>query len=274
MQNFNKFDNVIFELGKKESPKDKFDFKKYSYIWDYDEIDPLILEIMQNGKKINDKEISWKNKKLSYLLKIISIKKVNSKVKELIEKTQSLENETKSIENKLKLQEESINNLNAQIDMLQNKAIEEANLFKQEVLNIQKKAQETINEHKQKTTQHQEQQAEEIKMYALQSLLEKLIQPLNNFEIAITVAQKIDNDVLKNFITGFNMLYKQVEDILIEIGLTKIIPQVGDVFDANFHQAYELVNSDFEKDTILEIKNIGYKLHDRVIKPALVVVAK
>ncbi|PZW00585.1 nucleotide exchange factor GrpE [Metamycoplasma auris] len=274
MWTFEKFEQVIFELLKKDNSNQKEESKKYSYIWNYDEIDPLILEIISNGKKLSETEIIFKNKKTVYKLKLISRKKINAKERSLIEKNQSLCNDLNKLKNELQLKEAEIKKLNDDIENLKTKAILDANVFKQEAINVQKKAQSTINEYKAKISEHQEEQIKEAKLYALQSFLEKLILPLNNFEIAINAAQNIDNSVLKNFIVGFNMLYKQVEEVLLSVGLTKIIPSVGEQFDANIHQVYELVTSDLEKDTIIEIKNIGYKLHDRVIKPALVIVAK
>ncbi|ENY69357.1 Heat shock GrpE protein (HSP-70 cofactor) [Metamycoplasma auris 15026] len=274
MEIFEKYENLLFELRKKDNSNQKEEIKKFSYIYDYDEIDPLILEIISNGKKQSESEWVLKNKKIVYKLKLISKRKVSPKEKGILEKNQFLLDNLKQIQSELETKENEIKKLNEEIENLKQKAILDANIFKNEVMSIQKKAQEAINEYKQKATDHQDIQIKEAKMYALQSFLEKLILPLNNFEIAINAAKKIDNSVLNNFIVGFSMLYKQVEDVLINAGLTKIIPNIGDMFDANIHQVYELVTSDLEKDTIIEIKNIGYKLHDRVIKPALVIVAK
>ncbi|BAP39428.1 nucleotide exchange factor GrpE [Metamycoplasma canadense] len=270
--NFKKLDKVTFELVEQENKN--INKNKYTYIWEYDEIDPLILEIIKKGKDFDNDQKTIKIKKKTYYLKLISNKKLDFKTKELIDKNIYLQTlisdfKTKDIEN-----QNQLNKLNNEIEILKIKAINDANKFKDEILNIQKKAQELINEHKSKTNDHQNEQIKEAKLYALQSFMEDLIQPLNNFEIAITAASKIDNDVLKNFIIGFNMLYKQIENVLKDFGLFKIEPKVGDIFDSNLHQVYEIVNSDLDKDTILEVKNIGYRLHDRTIKPALVIVAK
>lgn len=272
MVEFNKFDKVSFEVVEKNN----YDIKKtkYHYIWGYDEVDQKVLEILKDGKDINDNEKTLKIKKTLYTLKLLSVKKIDSKTKELIEINEFLKSELEKTNLKNQDQNELIKKYQSELEDLKVKSLIETNKFKEEVIAIQKKAQDAINEHKQKNNDHQEIQIAEARKYALQSFIENLIQHLNNFEKAIIAAEKIDNDVLKNFIIGFNMLYKQVENVLFDFGLTKIIPKIGEMFDPNIHQVYELASSDLEKDTILEVKNIGYKLHDRTIKPALVVVSK
>lgn len=271
MWKFNKYDKVQFELVENDNQAKK---KKYSYIWDFNTVDQSITDILKNGKNVSDNEIIWKNKKTILKLKLISVKKIDGTTRELIEENLDLKRKINDFEETLKKSEIKNLSLKEEIENLDTRLLIETNKFKEEVIEIQKKAQSAINEHKQKSIEHQEVQIKEAKMYALQSFLEDLIQPLNNFEKAILSAEKIDNDVLKNFIIGFNMLYKQVENVLIDFGLQKIIPKSGEKFDPNIHQVYEIVASDLEKDTILEVKNIGYKLHDRTIKPALVIVSK
>ncbi|MGX9339828.1 nucleotide exchange factor GrpE [Mycoplasma sp. 332] len=272
MWDFKKYEKVNFELCEKENHKEKI--THFSYVWDYDDVDPIINEILNKGKSEADDLLSYRIKKKSYVLKLVSVVGLDDWTKKVIEKNAILTNELSEKKDRIKSLEETIEKINNEKEELRVKSIIEANKFKDEVIAIQKKAQDLISDHKQKNNDHQEKQIAEAKKYALQSFMENIIQPINNFEKAILAAKKIDNDTLKNFIVGFHMLYNQVENILFDFGLNKIIPNVGDKFDSNIHQVYELVASDLEKDTILEVKNIGYKLNDRTIKPALVIVSK
>lgn len=114
----------------------------------------------------------------------------------------------------------------------------------------------------------------EERKFALQKFLENLINPLNVFETALRAAENSQIKEVATYAKGFEMLYNQIEDVIFNVGVSKIIPKIGDPFDPNIHQIYETIESDHPKDSIIEIKNIGYKLHDRTIRPALVVVAK
>ena len=78
------------------------------------------------------------------------------------------------------------------------------------------------------------------------------------------------SDELKNYLVGFKMIYKNLCDILKKYGVEEI-NRVGQVFDPNLEQAL-LVDNDPSKedDIVLEVLLKGYKLKDRVIRPASV----
>ncbi|AZZ65724.1 nucleotide exchange factor GrpE [Metamycoplasma phocicerebrale] len=266
--------NLLLKIRKKSKNNSEEVQQKYSYIWDYDEPEEIILKIIKEGKQAGEKELYYSSKKEKYILELLSVEQLDKNAQRLIQDVENLKVNTKELLEISKKDKNIINSLRSEIDNLNLKLIEDANKYKTEVINIQSKAQEMVNAHKKKTSEHQENQISEIKKYALQSFVEDLLQPLNNFELAIKAAKKGDNPILNNFIVGFEMLYNQIYNKFIDIGLSKIEPKVGDIFDADIHQIYDLVASDMPKDTILEVKNTGYRLHDRVIKPALVIVSK
>lgn len=223
-------------------------------------------------KAIQDHEIDeqnniiFKEKKQKYIIEVLKQVPLNKDViKEL--------NKKHKFEDLFLKEQNSVQKLKDKINDLQKEIIEQQNLFLKQASELQSKAQSQISEHKQKTDIHYENQLQENKKYALQNFFEELILPLNNFELAIGAAQQIDNDVVKNFARGFAMLYSQIENVLKDAGIKKIIPQIGEKFNPDLHQVFEVVKSDEDKDTILEVKNIGYQLNERVIKPALIVVA-
>jgi len=90
----------------------------------------------------------------------------------------------------------------------------------------------------------------------------------------IAVSQDTNNTNKENLIEG-NKLLKNMFDSLFDKNSLQVIDPIGEKFDPNLHQAIKTVKNDSkENNTIDEVLQKGYKLVDRVIKPALVVVIK
>ena len=90
----------------------------------------------------------------------------------------------------------------------------------------------------------------------------------------IAVSQDTNNTSKENLIEG-NKLLKNMFDSLLDKNSLQVIDPVSEKFDPNLHQAIKTVTDDSkENNTIDEVLQKGYKLVDRVIKPALVVVIK
>ena len=90
----------------------------------------------------------------------------------------------------------------------------------------------------------------------------------------IAVSQDTSNTSKENLIEG-NKLLKNMFDSLLEKNSLQVIDPVDEKFDPNLHQAIKTVKNDSkENNAIDEVLQKGYKLVDRVIKPALVVVIK
>ena len=107
--------------------------------------------------------------------------------------------------------------------------------------------------------------------YASQRLLEKLINPIDIFDKACNM--KTDNEVLKNFLIGFQMIDNQIHGVLEEEGVKKI--KVDGKFDPRFMQAMEVdYDENLEEDAIIAILKDGYMYKDRVLVPTMVKVNK
>lgn len=112
-----------------------------------------------------------------------------------------------------------------------------------------------------------------IKKYRAAGIAEKLLPALDNFERALQV-QNVSPEV-KNFLTGFEMIYKLIKLSFGEEGISEIDVKVGDSFDSNLHSAIEIVETKTVKSgRITKILQKGYKLHDRVLRHASVEVEK
>ena len=111
---------------------------------------------------------------------------------------------------------------------------------------------------------------QEFKDFALAKALKLLLPILDNLDRAVeTPVQDVGE-----FRTGIDLIRKQFEDTLTKLGV-KQIPAKGEVFDPRVHQAVETVDTTSAADNhVLEELQRGYKLHDRLLRPAMVRVAR
>lgn len=111
--------------------------------------------------------------------------------------------------------------------------------------------------------------------YASESLLNKLVPVLDNLDMALTAAQQeAPAQNIQALQTGITMIHQQLKQALSEAGLTEIDAS-GQRFDPNIHEAVSQQESDaVEEGHVLQQLRKGYKLRDRLLRPAMVVVAK
>ncbi|MDD3436324.1 MAG: nucleotide exchange factor GrpE [Candidatus Gastranaerophilales bacterium] len=117
----------------------------------------------------------------------------------------------------------------------------------------------------------QAQERESLITYGAQDAMKKLIEVLDNFDRA---KQSIESsEDIQQIKESFNVLYNQMFDNLSKLGLETITAQ-GQEFDPNFHEAVmQTPTSEHpENHVIMELQK-GYKLGDKVLRPALVNVA-
>jgi molecular chaperone GrpE len=111
--------------------------------------------------------------------------------------------------------------------------------------------------------------------YANESLLEKLVPLLDNFEMALAAAQKAQGEeATQSLQTGVNMVYNQLKNVLAEAGL-EVVDAMGQQFDPNRHEAVLQKETDEapEGQVVQQLRR-GYKLRERLLRAASVVVAK
>lgn len=108
--------------------------------------------------------------------------------------------------------------------------------------------------------------------YRSQALATAILPALDTFERAMAVST--DNVDVKNFLVGFEMVHKQFVESMASEGV-EIIEAKGQAFDPNLHQAVmqEEVEG-VEAGIVLDEMQKGYKLKDRVIRPAMVKVSQ
>ena len=110
--------------------------------------------------------------------------------------------------------------------------------------------------------------------YANQDLISELILILDNFERAIRLDDNNLTDELSKFLKGFKMMYANFDDVLKKYGLEEI-DAFHKEFDPNTMEALMTDNDkNFKDGEVLEVLLKGYRLKDRVIRPASVRVNK
>ncbi|SDI85350.1 molecular chaperone GrpE [Alteribacillus bidgolensis] len=109
---------------------------------------------------------------------------------------------------------------------------------------------------------------EKAAKYRAQDLIESLLPVLDNFERAISASP--ESEEASSLLEGVNMVYSQFLEAVQKEGL-EVIETKGQTFDPHQHQAVMQVEEDgFESNQIVEELQKGYKLKDKVIRPAMV----
>ena len=117
----------------------------------------------------------------------------------------------------------------------------------------------------------------DISKYAVSKFATDILQVGDNFQRAVDAvpdgAAEAD-PALKSFLEGVNMAEREFLNTLDRHGVKRIMP-AGEPFDPHFHQAMmEQEHPSAAPGTVLHVVQAGYVLHERVLRPAMVVVAK
>lgn len=163
------------------------------------------------------------------------------------------ENETTVIENEETIENEEVN---------QEESALESTI--QDLENRLQRTQADFENYKRRTRKEKE----EFAKYASSKIMEALLPAYDNFDRAIETAK--ENKDFDSFYQGVGMIYRQIEQALTQEGL-ETIESVGQPFDPNLHQAVMQVETDeYESGIVVEEMQKGYRLKDKVLRPAMV----
>ena len=115
---------------------------------------------------------------------------------------------------------------------------------------------------------------EELARYTSERIVAALLPALDNLERAIGAAKEhgADNSSL---LDGITQVYSQFRRTLVEFGLQEVIANAGHPFDPKLHEAVSQIESgEHPEGHVVEQLQRGYKLADRLLRPARVVVSK
>ena len=105
----------------------------------------------------------------------------------------------------------------------------------------------------------------------------KLLGVLDNLKRALETEASVEaneSDEFRHFLSGVDLIYKQLSGVLEALGVKPIVA-VGELFNPHIHEAVVTEETEeFEPDTIIQEIRAGYKLGDKLIRPALVKVSK
>jgi len=108
--------------------------------------------------------------------------------------------------------------------------------------------------------------------YANSRLIIRLLPIVDELEMALNLCE--DNDSNDSWVDGVRLIHRKVTQLLESEGLDKI-ESIGEAFDPLQHEAVSTAESEeVEAGYIVEVLRNGYKLHERIIQPAQVVVAR
>lgn len=117
----------------------------------------------------------------------------------------------------------------------------------------------------------EEEKSKTIK-FAISNIAKDLIGIMDNFYLAFDNLNNNKSD-LESFSKGIELNFNEFKKVFEKNNIKRIFP-LNEEFDPAFHEAISQVESDKESGIVVEVLQAGYLLNDRVIKPALVVVAK
>lgn len=177
------------------------------------------------------------------------------------EKNSEIENSESNVENEQLLAikqdyEERIANLVSQVEELQDKLLR------------------TIAE-SENTRKRLEKSVDDARDYAIVSFAKDLLSVSDNLARALEHRpQNVDTEVT-NIITGVEMTQSELNNIFKKHNLESIEPSLGEKFDYNKHHAISQISTDqYDHDSVVAVMQSGYKIKDRLLRPAVVQVSK
>lgn len=113
---------------------------------------------------------------------------------------------------------------------------------------------------------------EDALRFASESLIAEILIEIDNIDVALTTARTSPIHDVQIYGQGLDMVRKNLFSALIKSGVTEI-PTQGVPFNPELHEAVEMRDAhNIAPHTILGVHRVGYKLHDRVLRPAKVAV--
>ena len=103
--------------------------------------------------------------------------------------------------------------------------------------------------------------------------VEKIADALLAVKDSMDAALVVENTSVESFKTGVELTARQLTNVFEKFSIVEVNP-AGEKFDPTRHQAIAALESDQTPNTVINVMQKGYLLHDRILRPALVTVAK
>lgn len=122
-----------------------------------------------------------------------------------------------------------------------------------------------------------ERQLEDAHKYAVTGFARDVLTVADNLQralAAVPAERRAENELVANLLGGVEAVEKELHGILEKHNISRIEP-LGEPFDPNQHEAvFEVPGSDYPAGTVAQVLQPGYLLNDRLLRPAMVGVAK
>lgn len=117
----------------------------------------------------------------------------------------------------------------------------------------------------------QEAERENLLKYGLENAMKKMLDVLDNFDRGEKALEKVED--CQQVKDSFNLVHKQTLEVMTKLGL-ELIEAENQEFDPNFHEAVmRTPTEEHPENTVISVLQKGYKIGDKVLRPALVNVA-
>ena len=117
-----------------------------------------------------------------------------------------------------------------------------------------------------------------VRKFALEGFARELLSVKDSLELARAVdleADSIDSSIAAKIVEGLDLTIQQLESTFGRFSIEEVNPELGDKLDPEQHQAMTTEETtQFEPNRICRVIQKGYLLHDRLLRPAMVIVAK
>jgi len=187
------------------------------------------------------------------------IEKIEKEDEKLADKIVQLQQKLQENENKIAEYEERIKSINSDYAKKITEKAEQANeIVKNKIKELEEKHNSTISE---------------VKKYGAEKAIIEFIDIIQQLKSAINF--KSDDPKINNFLMGFKMFAQMFDNALSNVNVSEIIVKVGDDFDPATMDAFDTTNNpELDNDKVSEVISNAYKLHDRIVKHAVVKVNK
>ncbi|NOX43146.1 MAG: nucleotide exchange factor GrpE [Gammaproteobacteria bacterium] len=119
-----------------------------------------------------------------------------------------------------------------------------------------------------------ERELEKAHKFALDNFTQELLPVVDSLEFGLNAVNEDNVDVVKLLTEGSELTLKLLKTALGKFGIKEVNP-IGEAFNPEIHQAMSIQESDkVSPNTVLAVYQKGYLLNERVVRPAMVVVAK
>ena len=187
------------------------------------------------------------------------------------EKKESLD--LKKLENLVKAKKPLDKNTQKKVKNSQDLLVDE---LKSKLKNVEDKLLRSLADNDNLRKRH-DKEIEDNSKYAIKNLSYSLLNVADNLQRALesipnTEASGLDDNVIKNLIIGIKAVEKELIDSLEKHGVTKF-DSINQKFNPEVHQAVSKVHNEKADGTIVEEMQKGFKIGDRLLRPAMVVVS-